>query len=81
MCVCVCVCVCVSPQLSSLLHKKVLVMLHSDVMPHLTQPRLLLDFLTDSYDTGIIIPHYCMHLARLVWEFGGEGFFYKLQVE
>ena len=48
------VCVCsLSPQLNSLLHKKVLVVLHSEVMPHLMEPRLLLDFLIDSYDTGI----------------------------
>ena len=40
-------------QLTSSLHKKVLVSLHSEVMPHLMEPRLLLDFLVDSYDTGM----------------------------
>ena len=51
-------CVCsLSPQLNSLLHKKVLVVLHSEVMPHLMEPRLLLDFLIDSYDTGITYVH------------------------
>ena len=66
--VCVCVCVCCvcanlqcilcTAQLSSSIHKKVLVLLHSEVMPHLVEPRLLLDFLVDSYDTGIYSLHF-----------------------
>jgi U3 small nucleolar RNA-associated protein 19 len=46
---------CLRLPLSSLLHKKVLVLLHSEVMPHLLEPRLLLDFLVDSYDTGGVV--------------------------
>lgn len=42
-------------QLSSSIHKRILVSLHSEVMPHLMEPRLLLDFLTDSYDMGGIV--------------------------
>lgn len=38
--------------LTSEIHKKVLLNLHSDVLPHLTEPKLLMDFLTDSYNTG-----------------------------
>ena len=57
----VCLSVCLfSVQLSSLLHKKVLVVLHSEVMPHLLEPRLLLDFLVDSYDTGTYYILYSM---------------------
>ena len=39
-------------ELPSDVHKKVLVNLHCDVIPHLTDPKLLIDFLSDSYDTG-----------------------------
>ena len=42
-------------QLSSRLYKRVLTSLHSDVMPHLLDPRLLLDFLTYSYDAGGVV--------------------------
>ena len=42
-------------QLSSKLYKTVLTSLHSDVMPHLLDPRLLLDFLTDSYNAGGVV--------------------------
>lgn len=38
--------------LTSEVHKKVLLNLHSDVLPHMTEPKLLMDFLTDSYNTG-----------------------------
>ena len=38
--------------LSSEVHKKVLLNLHTDVLPHMTDPKLLMDFLTDSYNTG-----------------------------
>ena len=38
--------------LTSEIHKKVLLNLHSDVLPHMTDPKLLMDFLTDSYNTG-----------------------------
>ena len=34
------------------IHKKVLVSLHGNVMPHLLDPKLLMDFLTDSYNLG-----------------------------
>lgn len=39
-------------QLPSATFKEVLVYLHSAVMPHLVDPRLLIDFLVDSYNTG-----------------------------
>ena len=35
--------------------RQVLVDLHSAVMPHLLDPRLLLDFLTSSYDYGGVV--------------------------
>lgn len=38
--------------LPAALHKKVLLTLHSEVMAHLLEPRLLIDYLTDSYDAG-----------------------------
>ena len=38
--------------LTSEVHKKVLLNLHSDVLPHMNDPKLLMDFLTDSYNTG-----------------------------
>ena len=38
--------------LTSEIHKKVLLNLHSDVLPHMTDPKLLIDFLTDSYNIG-----------------------------
>ena len=34
------------------IHKKVLLSLHSEVIPHMTDPKLLMDFLTDSYNIG-----------------------------
>lgn len=36
-------------------YKRILTSLHSDVMPHLLDPRLLVDFLTDSYDAGGVV--------------------------
>ena len=39
-------------QLSTSLYKQVLVNLHEKVMPHMTSPLLLADFLTESYDIG-----------------------------
>ena len=38
--------------LTSEIHKKVLLNLHTDVLPHMSNPKLLMDFLTDSYNTG-----------------------------
>jgi len=38
--------------LTSEIHKKILLNLHTDVLPHMTDPKLLMDFLTDSYNTG-----------------------------
>ena len=38
--------------LTSEVHKKILLNLHTDVLPHMTDPKLLMDFLTDSYNTG-----------------------------
>ena len=38
--------------LTSEIHKKVLLSLHSRVIPQMTDPKLLMDFLTDSYNTG-----------------------------
>ena len=42
-----------SSQLPPTLYRRVLVSLHSSVMPHLLDPRLLIDFLIDSYDAGV----------------------------
>ncbi|KAG1693968.1 Nucleolar complex protein 4 [Nymphon striatum] len=39
-------------QLTNILYKKVLIMLHSKVLPHLEKPLLLTDFLISSYDIG-----------------------------
>ena len=44
-----------SSQLSPTLYRRVLVSLHSSVMPHLLDPRLLIDFLIDSYDAGVCV--------------------------
>lgn len=38
--------------LTSEIHKKILLNLHTDVLLHMTDPKLLMDFLTDSYNTG-----------------------------
>ena len=38
--------------LTSEIHKKVLLNLHSDVLPYMADPKLLMDFLTDSYNIG-----------------------------
>lgn len=40
-------------KLSPALYKKVLVNLHSKILPNLTNPLLLTDFLTDSYNIGL----------------------------
>jgi U3 small nucleolar RNA-associated protein 19 len=39
-------------QLTSSLYRSVLVILHDKVMPHMTNPLLLSDFLTESYNIG-----------------------------
>ncbi|KAL4609226.1 nucleolar complex protein 4-like [Arapaima gigas] len=39
-------------KLPSGLYKKVLVMLHDAVLPHMSQPTLMMDFLTAAYDIG-----------------------------
>ena len=49
-----------SSQLSPTLYRRVLVSLHSSVMPHLLDPRLLIDFLIDSYDAGVYIVCVCV---------------------
>lgn len=41
-----------SPQLPLSLCKKVLVIMHDSILPHLAQPSLTLDFLTRAYDMG-----------------------------
>lgn len=41
--------------LSPSLYKKVLIILHKKVMPNLTNPLLLTDFLTDSYNIGGVV--------------------------
>lgn len=38
--------------LTSEIHKKILLNLHTDVLPHMTDPKLLMDFLADSYNAG-----------------------------
>ena len=39
-------------ELPSDVHKKILLNLHSEVIPSLTDPKLLIDFLSDSYNAG-----------------------------
>ena len=34
------------------MYKKVLLILHKRILPHLSEPKLLMDFLTDSYNVG-----------------------------
>jgi U3 small nucleolar RNA-associated protein 19 len=34
------------------LYKKTLLIMHKRIIPHMTDPRLLMDFLTDSYNAG-----------------------------
>lgn len=41
-----------SRQLPLSLCKKVLVVLHDSILPHLAQPSLMIDFLTRAYDVG-----------------------------
>ncbi|CAG8582456.1 11461_t:CDS:10 [Paraglomus brasilianum] len=36
-------------------YKKILLMMHKKVIPHMTQPTMLMDFLTQSYDAGGVI--------------------------
>ncbi|XP_014442889.1 nucleolar complex protein 4 homolog isoform X2 [Tupaia chinensis] len=38
--------------LGFLKHKKVLMILHDSILPHLAQPTLMIDFLTSAYDVG-----------------------------
>lgn len=39
-------------QLPLSLCKKVLVIMHDSILPHLAQPSLMIDFLTRAYDMG-----------------------------
>ena len=39
-------------QLPLSLYKKVLVIMHDAILPHLAQPTLMIDFLTRAYDVG-----------------------------
>uniref|UniRef100_A0A670IZP1 CCAAT-binding factor domain-containing protein n=1 Tax=Podarcis muralis TaxID=64176 RepID=A0A670IZP1_PODMU len=41
-----------SPQLPGSLYKKVLVILHDSILPHMNEPTLMIDFLTVAYDVG-----------------------------
>ncbi|KNC75668.1 hypothetical protein SARC_11813 [Sphaeroforma arctica JP610] len=36
-------------------YKRVLLKLHTDIMPHMSNPRLLIDFLTNAYDQGGVV--------------------------
>lgn len=38
--------------LSNDIYKKTLLIMHKRIIPHMTDPRLLMDFLTDSYNAG-----------------------------
>ncbi|KAI9279872.1 hypothetical protein BY458DRAFT_431465 [Sporodiniella umbellata] len=38
--------------LSEELYRKILLILHKRILPHMTEPKLLMDFLTDSYNIG-----------------------------
>ena len=33
-------------------YKKILLMMHKKIIPHMTEPTMLMDFLTQSYDAG-----------------------------
>eukprot|EP00048_Salpingoeca_helianthica_P015925 m.229441 g.229441 ORF g.229441 m.229441 type:complete len:522 (-) comp17742_c0_seq1:38-1603(-) len=49
--------------------KAVLTALNDDILPHLTQPKLLLDFLTDAYNTSGPIPILALHsLFTLIYQ-------------
>ncbi|KAI8642135.1 CBF/Mak21 family-domain-containing protein [Parasitella parasitica] len=39
-------------RLSEDMYKKILLILHKRILPHLSEPKLLMDFLTDSYNVG-----------------------------
>lgn len=54
-------------QLPSNLYKKVLLMLHESVLPHMSHPPLMLDFLTAAYDQGEFTR------ARARWGHSDEG--------
>ena len=43
---------CCFPQLPLCVCKKVLVIMHDSILPHLAQPSLMIDFLTRAYDIG-----------------------------
>lgn len=43
---------CCFPQLPLRVCKKVLVIMHDSILPHLAQPSLMIDFLTRAYDIG-----------------------------
>lgn len=38
--------------LSEEMYKKILLILHKRILPHMSEPKLLMDFLTDSYNVG-----------------------------
>lgn len=52
-------------QLPSSMYKKVLVILHDSILPHMSKPTLMIDFLTAAYDIGenalLYRPKYYFH--------------------
>lgn len=36
-------------------YKRILLIMHKKIIPHMPQPTLLMDYLTESYNTGIVI--------------------------
>jgi U3 small nucleolar RNA-associated protein 19 len=36
-------------------YKKILLIMHKKIIPHMPQPTLLMDYLTESYNTGILL--------------------------
>eukprot|EP00051_Salpingoeca_urceolata_P014945 m.190838 g.190838 ORF g.190838 m.190838 type:complete len:592 (+) comp18241_c0_seq2:138-1913(+) len=63
--------------------KSVLLRLHSDIIPHLGDPRLLLDFLTDSYNLGGAVSIMALHgLFTLIHQYHLDypNFFPKLYI-
>lgn len=67
------------PQLPISLCKKVLVIMHDSILPHLAQPSLMIDFLTRAYDVGTHVggaggwgPEPCRRWARPRYPLPGQ---------
>lgn len=53
------------------LYKKVLVIMHDSILPHLAQPSLMIDFLTRAYDMGECLPGRASSGTRRAGPWGG----------